>query len=458
MSALPEQIGKYRVQALLGQGAMGTVYLAQDPDMERRVAIKVVHPHLAAGEGNQDWRERFRQEARAAARCLHPNVVTVFDFGTDGASDYLVMEYVQGEELRFFIETGHRFALHEILHIAREVLAALDHAHAKGVVHRDIKPANIILLDTGGVKVADFGVARIDASELTQAGNMVGTPSYMAPEGLRGEQVTAAGDLYSVGIVLLEMLTGRKPGPEVVFGHKVSAFVDEAFDSEAARELPPRLRGILARVLAADPEQRPESALGLARQLEQVGAEVAGERNAVETLSETVIAREPLRRPEPAASPTATWPAELVDRLRSRLATHVGPLAAFIVNQSLSNAGSVTELGEQLAARIPATEGREQFLAWFHRCALEHACSGEHGVADGSAAPAEPEAPAFSPDGEELDRIIRLYARHVGPIARRMVEMTLPRAMTREAFIQALCERIPDEAERQAFRRALTSS
>jgi len=437
---------------------MGTVYLAQDPDMERRVAIKVVHPHLAAGDGNQDWRERFRQEARAAARCLHPNVVTVFDFGTDGASDYLVMEYVQGEELRFFIETGHRFALHEILHIAREVLAALDHAHSKGVVHRDIKPANIILLDTGGVKVADFGVARIDASELTQAGNMVGTPSYMAPEGLRGERVTAAGDLYSVGILLLEMLTGRKPGPEVVFGRQVSAFVDEAFDSEAGRELPPRLRGILQRVLAAEPEQRPGSALELARQLEQVGIEVAGERSAVETLSETVIAREPLHQPEPAANPTATWPPELVDRLRSRLATHVGPLATFIVNQSLSRAGSVTELGEQLAARIPAAEGREQFLAWFHRCALEHACSGEHGAAEVSAASAQPEAPGFSPDGEELDRITRLYARHVGPIARRMVEMTLPRAMTRDAFIQALCERIPDEAERQAFRRALTSN
>ncbi|HHH45674.1 MAG TPA: serine/threonine protein kinase, partial [Thiotrichales bacterium] len=217
----PARFGKYEVCALLGQGAMGQVYLCHDPVIDRQVAVKILHPHILADRHADEMRNRFRREARAAARCQHPNIVTVYDVGDHEGRDYIVMEYVQGEELRFFLERGERLGDAERLYIVREVLEALGFAHARGVVHRDVKPANIILTDEGGVKVADFGVARIDRSDLTQAGSLMGTPTYMAPEGLRGEPVGPSGDLYSVGMVLFELVTGRRPAPEHIHSGRV---------------------------------------------------------------------------------------------------------------------------------------------------------------------------------------------------------------------------------------------
>ncbi len=210
MQGAPPRLGKYEVRALLGQGAMGQVYLCHDPVIDRQVAVKILHPHILTDRNAEEIRARFRREARAAARCQHPNIVTVHDVGEHDGRDFIVMEYVQGEELRFFLDRGEQLGDAERLYIVKEVLEALEFAHARGVVHRDIKPANIILMDDGGVKVADFGVAHIDRSDLTQAGSIMGTPTYMAPEGLRGEPVGPAGDLYSVGMVLFELVTGRR--------------------------------------------------------------------------------------------------------------------------------------------------------------------------------------------------------------------------------------------------------
>ena len=192
---LPQRIGKYHVKSLLGQGAMGIVYLAHDPDIDRSVAIKVLHPQYDDPAEGRAMQDRFRREAQAAARCLHSNIVAVFDLGVDAGRNYIVMEYVRGEALRYFLKNDYRFSLGESLHIIAQVLEGLAVAHRFGVVHRDIKPANIILLDSGAVKVADFGVARVAGSDLTLDGNMIGTPSYMSPEGLRGQTVDQRADL-----------------------------------------------------------------------------------------------------------------------------------------------------------------------------------------------------------------------------------------------------------------------
>ncbi|MGC2201014.1 MAG: serine/threonine-protein kinase, partial [Stellaceae bacterium] len=177
-------IGRYRIEALLGAGAMGEVYRAYDPAIDRLVAIKVVRPELIAGSGAEQLLERFRREARAAGRRVHPNIVAIWDFGDDNGVPFLVMEYIDGRGLNEIIKSSGLLAAKPAIAIIAQVLSALGFAHDSGIVHRDIKPSNIMVLIGGQVKVADFGVARIDSSEFTIVGDLLGTPAYMAPEQL----------------------------------------------------------------------------------------------------------------------------------------------------------------------------------------------------------------------------------------------------------------------------------
>ena len=221
----PERLGKYLIRRELGRGAMGVVYEGYDPMIERAVAIKVLRldeadPHLAA-----ELRMRFRREAQAAGRLGHPGIVGVYEYGEDAGADatFIAMELVRGRDLKSLFDSGKRFTLAETGRLMAELLAALQHAHERGVVHRDIKPGNIILLDDGGVKVADFGIARLDTSELTQLGSVLGTVSHMSPEQLTGEAVDGRSDLYSCGVILYQLLTGTRPfsGPPAALIHKV---------------------------------------------------------------------------------------------------------------------------------------------------------------------------------------------------------------------------------------------
>jgi serine/threonine-protein kinase len=190
----PERLGKYLIRRELGRGAMGVVYEGYDPMIERAVAIKVLRldeadPHLAA-----ELRMRFRREAQAAGRLGHPGIVGVYEYGEDIDADatFIAMELVRGRDLKSLFDSGKRFTLAETGRPDGRALAALHHAHERGVVHRDVKPGNIILLDDGGVKVADFGIARLDTSELTQLGSVLGTVSHMSPEQLTGRRSTVA--------------------------------------------------------------------------------------------------------------------------------------------------------------------------------------------------------------------------------------------------------------------------
>ncbi len=224
------QLGKYQLRRELGKGAMGVVYEGYDPVIERVVAIKTILPsQLKGGEVNEVL-ARFKREAQAAGRLNHQGIVAVYDYGevlaeTDhtmvaGAQPpmgggqrvaFIAMEYVQGRELRDFFEADERFPLKQVERLMVEMLDALDHAHSKGVTHRDMKPANLIVLADGRIKVADFGIARLETSELTQAGTILGTPSYMSPEQFMGQTVDGRSDLFSCGVILYQFLTGEKP-------------------------------------------------------------------------------------------------------------------------------------------------------------------------------------------------------------------------------------------------------
>ena len=209
--ALPTRLGKYEVRRELGRGAMGVVYEGWDPHIERRVALKTIRPDQLDSTEAEEILTRFRREAKAAGRLSHPNIVAVYEFGQEGSTFFIAMEYIEGRELKDYFDKDEHFPLPEIVRMMSQLLDALDMAGRNGIVHRDIKPSNIILLPDGTVKVADFGIARIESSHLTQMGAALGTPSYMSPEQLMGQPVDGRSDLFSAAVVLYQFLTGEKP-------------------------------------------------------------------------------------------------------------------------------------------------------------------------------------------------------------------------------------------------------
>jgi serine/threonine protein kinase len=209
MQATPTKIGKYEIVAPLGHGAMGVVYKGFDPMIRRFVALKTMNLDFTEPV-DEDTAKRFHREAQAAGNLNHPNIVGIYEYGEDVGKAFIAMEFVEGRTLVDLIKKKHVFSLADIHQILNSVLAALDYSHRLGVVHRDIKPGNIMLDNAGTVKVMDFGIARIESSDLTQAGTILGTPGYMSPEQLLGESVDLRSDLYSAGVVLYELLTGER--------------------------------------------------------------------------------------------------------------------------------------------------------------------------------------------------------------------------------------------------------
>ena len=208
----PNHLGKYEITEVLGRGAMGVVYKGFDPGIRRTVAIKTIRRELIEGERPAAaMLARFRNEAQAAGKLAHPGIVAVYDYGEDASVAYIAMEYVEGNSLREYLGRGTRFAERDAVSVMSQLLEALAHAHERRVWHRDIKPANIIVMMNGRVKVADFGIARIEASDLTQTGAMLGSPGYMAPEQYAAAAIDHRADLFAAGVVFYQLVTGAKP-------------------------------------------------------------------------------------------------------------------------------------------------------------------------------------------------------------------------------------------------------
>ena len=205
-------MGRYQVVRELGKGAMGVVYEGLDPNIGRKVAIKTARRDFLEASGRAgEMLERFLREARAAGALNHPNIVTIYDADEENDIAYIAMEFVEGGDLEDLIEKQRRFTPEEVIKMVAPICSALSVAHGEGIVHRDIKPANIMLLNDGTVKIGDFGIARVSDSNLTQEGTVMGTPYYMSPEQVMGQKVDGRSDLFSVGVIIYEMLTGEKP-------------------------------------------------------------------------------------------------------------------------------------------------------------------------------------------------------------------------------------------------------
>ncbi len=277
---VPSEIGRYKIVGELGRGAMGVVYRGVDPALDRHVAIKVISSQQSAGALNtQEMEARFLREAKIAARINHPGIVTVYDAGRAGDSLYLVMELIEGESLAQRLARKEYPTVAESFMMVAQCADALAAAHALGVVHRDVKPANIMLTKDGRVKVADFGVAKAigEGTDLTRTGTVVGSPAYMAPEQVRGLSPDGRADLFSLGVVLYELLLHRKPFPADTITSLIYQILheDPLVDTEAASSLGERASNFMRACLAKDPQDRVKDGAAFAAEARALAVQAA---------------------------------------------------------------------------------------------------------------------------------------------------------------------------------------
>jgi serine/threonine-protein kinase len=270
-----DKIGKYKIQETLGQGSMGLVYRALDPDIDRTVAVKVVN-FGAAGQSQdeENLRLRFLQEAKAAGRLSHPNIIAIYDTGRENNNLYIVMQYIEGKNLQQLLSAGRTFTPLETLNIIMPICRALDYAHQNGVIHRDIKPANIILDQKGHPYLTDFGVAKLAQANLTRSGLVFGTPGYISPEQFMGEKIDGRSDLFSLGVLLYVLLTGTEPfaqrGMELTTIMKKILTAAPDPPSQVRADVPRGFDVILNKALAKRPEKRYQTGQEMAMALETV--------------------------------------------------------------------------------------------------------------------------------------------------------------------------------------------
>jgi len=447
MAEIPEAIGKYRITRALGRGAMGMVYEGFDPVIERRVAIKTILAEYLDLTEMEDAIARFKREAQAGGRLQHPAIVAVYEYAEDKDMAYIVMEYVEGRELKSVLHDGPRLAVIDVFEIMKQLLGALDYSHKQGVVHRDIKPANVMIVGGSKVKVMDFGIARLESSSLTQVGTVVGTPTHMSPEQLMGLQADGRADLWSCGVILYEMLTGVSPflaeTPAVVM-HKVLQ-TDPQPPSQLVPSLPAGFDGVLARALAKKAEERFQTATEFQASMLQALRFKGG-------VPPTATAQ---RRPEPARAATAVrnapalaLPPEALAEVERSLSRHVGPLAKLLVKRTQGEAATIEDFFKALAENIPDAEEQQAFMKKMAAVKPKIDKASDTVPEAPRAAPAAPRG-AFTP--EVLAAAERQLASYVGPLARILIKQAAGSSGNLKELYTQLASHIDSDEERQAF-------
>jgi len=269
-----KQLGRYKVSGVLGKGAMGLVYDGLDPTLNRRVAIKTILTRNLDESTAKHYAMRFQREVRAVARINHPNIVQVYDFGQEGDLAYIVMEHIEGKELKDSFDKKEGFDLGTTFRLMQELLGALDYAHEAGVIHRDIKPANVMVDQKGHAKLTDFGVARIEdpdgGAEATRAGAVIGTPSYMSPEQIQGQPIDRRTDIFSAGVLFYQLLTGQKPFEGTQWALAKKIIQDDPVWPSHVVQIPETIDRVVARALAKAPERRYQKASEFAADLKRI--------------------------------------------------------------------------------------------------------------------------------------------------------------------------------------------
>jgi len=357
--------GRYRIIRKLGSGGMANVYLAEDQELGRRVAIKILNERHA---GDEQFVERFRREAKNAAGLSHPNIVSIYDRGQSNGTYYIAMEYLEGKTLKELLVARGPTPIRVAVDYTRQILAALAFAHRHGIVHRDIKPHNVIVAPDGRLKVTDFGIARSGTSQMTEAGSIIGTAQYLSPEQARGASVSPSSDLYSVGIVLYEMLTGSVPftgDTPLEIAMKHLSTVPEP-PSQRRPEIPHDLDSIVLRALAKRPEERYTESeemdtdlarvakgLGVSPETEEAATAILAGAGVVDVTAATRIARAPERTGDAYGPPRRTSYYEYGEPIRRRPLWPWALALLLLVSAGFAGYYVYTKIQDQLAGVKP---------------------------------------------------------------------------------------------------------
>jgi tRNA A-37 threonylcarbamoyl transferase component Bud32 len=464
----PERLGKYEIQGALGKGAMGVVYKAFDPHIERTVAIKTVRKDLVDPDLAAQFMGRFKNEARAAGRLHHPNIVGVYEYGEDDKVAFIAMEYVDGTGLREYLNRKARFEFGQVVAITSQLLQALEFAHVRGVVHRDIKPANLILTSGGALKVADFGIARIDTTTLTMTGMVMGTPSYMSPEQCQGKDSDHRSDLFSAGVVLYELLTGERPfrgSPEMI-AYNICNETPRPPSQVSSLTLPPAIDDIIATALAKSPDARFQNAHAFNHALQLAAGGVSGASAALEA---TVVNLAHVELGPPA---TAQWDDSTLFTVERNFARYVGPMAKLLVRKAATQAHDVSELYSLLAANITDRDERDRFVASMTGAStglpihtlptserilgsLGLAATGSRGTAPVSERSGSIGSRGMAPIPLEAQFVQETTQRllvYLGPIGRVVAKKAAEQAKSQQEFVQLVADHIGTQ-DRSTFLR-----
>jgi eukaryotic-like serine/threonine-protein kinase len=465
----PERLGKYEVKSVLGKGAMGIVYQGYDPHIQRTVAIKTVRKDLVDAELTAQFLARFKNEARAAGRLHHPNIVGIYEYGEDDSVAFIAMEYVNGIGLREYLDRKAQFEFGQLVNVMVQLLQALEFAHDHGVVHRDIKPANLIMTANGQLKVADFGIARIDASELTMVGTVLGTPSYMSPEQCVGASSDHRSDLFSAAVVFYELLVGEKPfvGSVEALMYQICK-VDARLPSQVATlPLPPAIDALFAKALAKAPDARYQHA----REFRMALGEALGSSTLDVSASDLTVLNMPGITPSPLAA--ATWDDEVLTTAEKDLARYVGPLAKLLVRKAAAQTTDVGELYTMLSTNIGDPQERRRFIAEPH-AADAIASTSRAGMKTGghtrpggsqtggstanrarSTQPGTTPQPAARPlEPAFVESTVSRLAVYLGPIAKIVAKKAAQQAETEDEFVEIIASHIGTQ-DRMAFLREM---
>ena len=488
-----KQLGKYAISEVLGKGAMGIVYKAFDPHIRRTVALKTFRKELDDDDQTAMLRERFRNEAQGAGRLSHPGIVAVYDVVEEGEIVFLAMEYVQGNSLREYFNRGTRFEGRDAISVMAQLLDALHYAHEQGVWHRDIKPANLIIMNNGKLKVADFGIARIDSSTLTQTGAVMGTPGYMAPEQYSGNPVDWRADIFSAGVVMYQLLTGVRPftGNTDMIAYKI-CHEQQALPSEAdPGRCTTQFDAVTTKALAKNPEDRYQNALAFRdAMLEAHAAPVSpavSEQTLINEQSRSLWHSERSRpvgqhessqpshssgtspRSQPMSSqpsqpsfpdpsqpsvktlPPPGWEAAVLKQIEHQLTRIVGPVAKVLVRRGAAGTTDIDRLYALLAENLAGPEERSKFLAG--RQQLQGVPPRQAGATTvpmaGTRAPGTLLPEPLTP--ETTEQATRRLIAYLGPIAKILVKKAAAHATSRRHFHLLLAENLADPAERTQF-------
>ena len=475
----PTHVGPYPIRGVIGSGAMGIVYLAHDPGIDRQVAVKTIHRRLLDSTDDMSVAARFRVEAKAAGRLTHRNIVSIYQFGEDEDFAYIVMEYVAGRNLRDYLQAPRKLDVPQVLCVMTQLLDGLHYAHERGIVHRDIKPANLLIADDGRLKITDFGIARTETSNLTRASSIVGSPGYIAPEQYTDREIDRRVDVFSAGVLLYRMLSGTTPfvGTDDAIMYKIVYEPHKPLSEMTNNPAHKPFDAVLDLALAKDPAQRFATAMAMRTALHALATETLPEvlpaQILMSPLLEDIRESPTLRdRPEgpdayppivptvpdsarvpqaaakslpgssPPSIPTPTgWDSAALAEVERELAQHVGAVARVLVRRAARGLSTLAEVRHAVASAIVDIEARERFLA-------KAGALPTHGaVSSGASGSQAPQTRGTMLNGSpmregDVEKAAAALLSSLGPIARVVAKRCAATSNTREQFVASVMEQL----------------